>query len=138
MTVEVSCTIVRFERPSLWKQHREQILSVIALVVLQSGLIVALLLQARSRRRAEESLPEGEERYRNVGETRTELICRSLPDTTLTFVNDAYCRYFGRSRNELVGTSLTALIPEPERAGALRYMESILLDPRTKPTSTRS
>lgn len=42
-------------------------------------------------------------RYRAVVEDQTELICRYLPDTTLTFVNEAYCRYFGRERRELLG-----------------------------------
>jgi PAS domain S-box-containing protein len=118
-------TIVRFGQASLWERYRQQILAVIAVVILQSALIVALLLQARRRRLAEESLREGEERYRNVVETQTELICRYLPDTTLTFVNDAYCRYFGRSRDELVGRRFIGLIPEPERAAALKHVESV-------------
>ena len=38
-----------------------------------------------------------EERYRTIVEEQTELICRYRPDTTLTFVNEAYCRYFGEN-----------------------------------------
>ncbi len=125
-------TIVRFEEPSLWAQYRREILAVIVVVMLQSALIVALLLQGRRRRRAEESLRESEQRYRNVVETQTELICRYLPDTTLTFVNDAYCRYFGRSREELVGSPFIELIPESERAGALEHTRSIGLSPSGK------
>jgi PAS domain S-box-containing protein len=117
--------IVRFEEPSLWEQYRREIVAVIAIVLLQSGFIVALLLQRRRRRHAEDSLRESEERYRNVVETQTELICRYLPDTTLTFVNDAYCRYFGRSRYQLVGHPFIELIPEPERAAALTHIASI-------------
>jgi PAS domain S-box-containing protein len=118
-------TIVRFKQPSLWEQHREEIFAVIAIVVLQSALIAALLLQARRRRRAEASLRESEQRYRNVVETQTELICRYLPDSTLTFVNDAYCRYFGRRRDELVGSPFIQLIPESERAAALEHIDAI-------------
>lgn len=118
-------TIVRFEEPSLWEQYRREILAVIAVVLLQSALIVALSLQGRRRRRAEESLRESEERYRNVVETQSELICRYLPDTTLTFVNDAYCRYFGRGRDALVGRPFVELIPESERAAALKHIASI-------------
>jgi PAS domain S-box-containing protein len=97
-------------------------------LILQSVLIFALLLQGRRRRLAEESLRESEERYRNVVETQTELICRYLPDSTLTFVNDAYCRYFGRGRDELVGTPFIGLIPEPGRATALKHIESVGLE----------
>ena len=118
-------TIVRFEEPSLWQRYHREILAVIAVLVLQSALIAALLLQRRRRRHAEESLRESEERYRDVVETQTELICRYLPDSTLTFVNDAYCRYFGRSRDELVGRPFIELIPEPERAAALEHIEVI-------------
>ena len=118
-------TIVRFEEPSLWQRYRREILAVVAVVLLQSAFITALLIQGRRRRRAENSLRESEERYRNVVETQTELICRYLPDSTLTFVNDAYCRYFGRSRDELVGSPFIVLIPEPERAAALKHIESI-------------
>ncbi len=118
-------TIVRFEELSLWEQYRREILAVIAVVMLQSAFIVALLLQGRRRRRAEESLRGSEESYRNVVETQSELICRYLPDTTLTFVNDAYCRYFGRSREELVGSPFIGLIPESERAAALEHIKAI-------------
>jgi PAS domain S-box-containing protein len=118
-------TIVRFEHPSLWEQYRREAIVVIAVVMLQSALIAALLVQRRRRRFAEESFRESEERYRDVVETQTELICRYLPDTTLTFVNDAYCRYFGRSRDELVGRPFIGLIPESERAAALKHIEAI-------------
>jgi PAS domain S-box-containing protein len=123
-------TIVRFEEPSLWQRYRRQIVAVIAILMLQSALIFALLVQRRRRRFAEESLRESEERYRDVVETQTELICRYLPDTTLTFVNDAYCRYFGRGRDELVGRPFIRLIPESERAAVLEHIESIGLSAR--------
>ena len=67
-------TIVRFEEPSLWQRYRREILAVIAVLMLQSVLIVALLVQRGRRRLAEESLRESEERYRDVVETQTELI----------------------------------------------------------------
>jgi PAS domain S-box-containing protein len=117
--------IVRFEQLSLWEQYRGEILAVIVVVMLQSAFIAALLLQAGRRRRAEESLRESEERYRDVVETQSELICRYLPDTTLTFVNDAYCRYFGRSRDELVGCPFIQLVPEAARAPILKHIEAI-------------
>jgi len=68
------------------------------------------------RKRAEvlqatRALRESEARYRAIVEDQTELICRFLPDGTLTFVNGAYCRYFGRKREELVGSSFMLYIP---------------------------
>ncbi len=55
------------------------------------------------RRWAEQALRDSEERYRTVVEDQTELVCRIRPDGALTFVNDVYCRFFGRRREELVG-----------------------------------
>ena len=50
-------------------------------------------------------LRKSEEQYRSVVEDQTELICRCLPDGTITFVNQAYCRYFGKTKDELIGQS---------------------------------
>jgi PAS domain S-box-containing protein len=58
------------------------------------------------------ALRESEERYREVVECQTDLVCRFLPDTTLTFVNDAYCRFFQRDRESLLGTTFLLLLPE--------------------------
>ncbi|MBD2101426.1 PAS domain S-box protein [Leptolyngbya sp. FACHB-261] len=56
-----------------------------------------------------QTLADSETRYRAIVETQTELICRFLPDGTLTFVNDAYCRYYGKMRQELLGSHFAAL-----------------------------
>lgn len=55
------------------------------------------------RKRTEGLLRESEERYRAVVEDQTEVITRFRPDGTLTFVNDVYCRLFGKSRDQLLG-----------------------------------
>jgi PAS domain S-box-containing protein len=53
--------------------------------------------------------------YRSVVEDMSELVVRWKPDGTRLFVNDAYCRMFGASRNELLGTSFWSLIREEDR-----------------------
>ncbi len=53
-------------------------------------------------------------RYRAIVEDQTELICRFKADGTLTFVNGAYCNYFGKSYDELVGKSFAPVIPEED------------------------
>lgn len=63
-------------------------------------------------------LQENEARYRAIVEDQTELICRFVPDGTLTFVNSAYCRYFNKKEDELVGKSFMPRIPEEDWAAA--------------------
>lgn len=62
------------------------------------------------RRNAEQALRESRERYRAIVEDQTELIGRYLPDGTISFVNEAFCRYFGRKPERLLGEKLGLLI----------------------------
>jgi PAS domain S-box-containing protein len=48
-------------------------------------------------------------------EGQTELICRFRPDGTFVFVNEAYCRYLKRSREEIIGRAILPEIPAEER-----------------------
>lgn len=56
-------------------------------------------------REAERHLQLSEARYRAVLEGQTELISRLRADGSYLFVNEAYCRFFGRSRASLIGAS---------------------------------
>ena len=66
------------------------------------------------RKQAEQSLRESKEYYRSIVQQQTELVARFNPDFTLTFVNEAYCRYFAKSEHELLGRSFFTLIPEED------------------------
>jgi PAS domain S-box-containing protein len=48
-------------------------------------------------------LTNREQRYRAVIETQSELICRVLPDYTISFVNSAYCRFYRKTQSQLIG-----------------------------------
>jgi PAS domain S-box-containing protein len=95
-------------------------------------LVAQILFSAINRRRAEMLLRSSEEKYRTVVDSQTDLICRYLPDTTLTFVNEAYCRYFGLTREELIGKRFLDLMPESSRERARRHVQSLLENPRVE------
>ncbi len=99
-------------------------------VVRRLQLLAEILISSLAGKQAEGALRESEERYRAVVESQTDLVCRYLPDTTLTFVNEAYCRFFGRRREELIGLRFVELVPEAVRDMALRHVASIVSRPR--------
>ena len=72
-----------------------------------------------------EALRRSEARYHAIVEHQAEFICRWLPDGRITFVNDTYCRYFGKRREEVVGQSFMPLIPPEDQAGVADHFASL-------------
>lgn len=74
----------------------------------------ALLLEnVTPQKQYEQELVRSEARYRAIIEDQTDVICRRLPDGTITFVNDAFCRFFGKKSTELLGTAFNPDITSP-------------------------
>src|SRR5215207_6236392 len=71
-------------------------------------------LDQRVRERTEE-LRNSAERYRAVVENQTEFIVRWKPDGTRTFVNEAYCRYWGISYEQALAINFLFHIAEEDR-----------------------
>ncbi|MBF2050351.1 MAG: PAS domain S-box protein [Elainella sp. C42_A2020_010] len=67
------------------------------------------------QRQTEATLRQSEERYRAIVEDQTEAICRFSPQGILTFVNQAYSRYFGSTPDQLIGQPFLNLVPPAER-----------------------
>ncbi|WP_067072896.1 PAS domain S-box protein [Methanoculleus horonobensis] len=86
-----------------------------------------------ARREAEGALLRSEERCRMVVESQTELISRRLPDGTITFANDAYCRYIGIPCGDLVGRRYALTVPADDQA---RIQESLASLTPDRPVST--
>ncbi|MDD4253756.1 MAG: PAS domain S-box protein [Methanofollis sp.] len=74
--------------------------------------LVALAEDITVRKQMEEEIRASEARYRGVVEDQTEWICRFGSDLHLSFVNEACCHSFSRSRDEILGSSVAALLPE--------------------------
>ena len=81
--------------------------------------------QAAQRRKIEQALTQSEARHRAIVEDQTELIARFLPDTTIVFVNEAYCRYFKVQREEIIGKSYEPVIVEEDRETVAQWVQSM-------------
>lgn len=55
---------------------------------------------------------ERAERYRSILDSQTELVCRWLANGRIVFANEAYCRFFGRTADDVLGSRW-----RPERGG---------------------
>jgi PAS domain S-box-containing protein len=101
-------------------------------VIGRSGVLMLRL------RKAEEELKRSEERFRAVVEHQTELICRWNSDRRLTFVNDAFCRFFGRREAELVGCSFEANAHPEDRERLEKHLVRLRPDAPTADVEHRS
>lgn len=72
-----------------------------------------------------EALRRSEVLFRSIVNDQTEMIVRWKPDGTRTLVNDAYCRMFGQTKEQLIGTTFYPLI-SPEDLAAVKLKISRL------------
>ena len=87
-----------------------------------ASLIISLAIQHQKRA---VKLHESEQNYRFIVECQTDNVSRFNSDLVLSFVNDAYCRYFGLSRDDLLGKSLLPLIPQPDQKPLLESLAKL-------------
>lgn len=81
-----------------------------------------------ARKQAEQALRESEERYRAVIEDQTEFICRFTPDGKLSFVNSAYCQYFGLDRTGCIGNPHNVVLPEGDKQLVKNHLAGLAPD----------
>lgn len=90
---------------------------------------LALLSVLEDQKQASENLMQSEERYRTLVETQRDLITRWLPDTTLTYANQAYCDFMDKGQGELLGKSWLLLLPEGERGKTQQHYQELARNP---------
>ncbi len=89
-----------------------------------SGLVTQALVMRRDlmqraltvRSRFEQALADSEARFHAMVEDQAELVSQSRSDGTLVYVNPAYARFFGRTQEQMVGTSLYDHVDPADRA----------------------
>jgi len=90
------------------KQGGDRLLSVRFPIRDNTGQITAvgsIATDVTKIRQTEASLHEVQQQYQAVVEDQTEMISRHTPDGMRTFVNDSYCKFHGKSKEQLLGQS---------------------------------
>jgi PAS domain S-box-containing protein len=79
---------------------------------------------------SERHLRVSEEQYRGVVESQSEFITRFRPDGTVTFANEAYCRYFKLNCGDIIGKKFIPTLPDEERTMVREHFSRISRDNR--------
>ncbi len=77
------------------------------------------------KQQMEQALRESEDRHRFIVEHQSEMICRFLPDTTLVFVNKAYCQFFKTTKEQLIGKKFIEFVPKSNQSIIYRNIEKV-------------
>jgi PAS domain S-box-containing protein len=93
----------------------------------------AMVTDISDRVEMEAQLQRSREQYRNIVDDQTEFICRFLPGGIHVFVNEAYCRYFGISREQVIGHRFRPVIHPDDRDAVAVFFATLT---RKKPAGT--
>lgn len=64
----------------------------------------------------------------NILNTQNELVVRSKPDTTILYVNKAYCKIRGKSEEELLGIKYITFYPEEQHQNVFEMISSLSVE----------
>jgi PAS domain S-box-containing protein len=117
----------------IFTKHGEtRVLRVSSRPILRRGRPVALVgvaTDVTGPLQREEALRRSEALYRALVEQQVECVCRWLPDTTLTFVNSGYCRFFRRRPEQLVGRRWLEFVPPQGRKAMEEIVAALVASP---------
>lgn len=119
--VQTSRQLDTFSRNTIWNSLLF-LWAYVATTAITSMLLAATLAE---RKRADQQLRHSEARYRAIIEDQTEMICRLTPDWKLTFVNDAYCHYWGKTREQLLGNFFKPVILDEDYPKVVQTVRSL-------------
>jgi len=103
-----------------------------------SGLV---LLAGRHRqaleRLGQSRLRESQARYKAIAKDMPVLVSRFLPGGEITYVNEAYCKAFDKTHEDLVGASFFSMIPEAERGTVMANISALTAQSPTQSNEHR-
>lgn len=114
------------------------VVGVALLVVLALLAAAQIAAMRRARQRAVTALRQSEQRARLIVEDQSELISLATPDGRLLYTNPAYSRFFGRSPEQLEGTSLYDLVTPADREAVRTFLDGVMRSDRVQHTENRA
>lgn len=112
-------------------QGKERVLHTTRFDVAAEGIpdhIVGIVYDITDEREHLGKLRAGYEYFRAVVEDMPAMVCRFMPDGTLTYVNSGYARAFDRHPNLLIGVNWLDFLPESDRRMAEEKIASLTPD----------
>lgn len=97
----------------------------------------AAIFDISTRKVIEEAMGEGSLYYQGLLQSQIDLVSRYLPDTTLVYINDAYCNFFKLKREEWIGKSFLPLAAPDHIPEIYARINEVMANPIPKETITK-
>lgn len=98
-----------------------------------SDLAISINDMLKALEQAQNELVKSEYLYKAVVNEQSDFILRTLADGTITFANDAFCRFFSIANKEAIGCNVNELVHED----LLKPVEKLIMEISTKrPSAT--
>ena len=81
------------------------------------------------QKKTEEELRQKEEQLQGILESQLDLIVRVDNRGRFSYVNEAYCKAFGKKKEELIGQSFTPLVHPEDIDDTMKAMENLYVPP---------
>ncbi len=99
------------------------------IIQLSENKVLAVVANISENEITEKLLKESVARYRGLIESQSDLVVRVDKDGRFTFVNNAYCEMFGKTKDELIGKTFMPLVHEDDIEHTLKEMEKMNVPP---------
>lgn len=91
--------------------------------------LIVFIRDITARKQSEDLLRQKEEQLRGILESQQDLVVRVDLEGRFSYVNDAYCRVFGKTREELIGNQFAPLVHPDDLKATMEAMEHLYEPP---------
>ncbi len=95
--------------------------------------VIVNIMDITERKRAEEMLRASDENFRSIFENNSVAIAIIEPDSTISMVNEEYCKVGGYTKQEVIGMSWTQQIPPKDLERLKEFNRRRLINPEDAP-----